>query len=103
MVPMLPCGDIDEMARFWTSLGLDVTYRQTRPNPYLALGRGGIDLHYYGMGDVEPGASHSTCSILVPEDRSPVRAVPRRSALPVRPRAGHRVRAHDPAAATTPA
>ena len=49
MVPMLPCGDIDEMAEFWTALGLAVTYRQVRPNPYLALGRNGIDLHYYGM------------------------------------------------------
>lgn len=23
MVPMLPCGDIDEMAAFWTALGLE--------------------------------------------------------------------------------
>jgi catechol 2,3-dioxygenase-like lactoylglutathione lyase family enzyme len=60
---MLPCGDIDEMAAFWTSLGLAVTYRQVRPNPYLALGRNAIDLHYYGMDQVDPEQSHSTCAI----------------------------------------
>jgi hypothetical protein len=65
MVPMLPCRDIDEMADFWTSLGLAVTYRQIRPNPYLALRRKAIELHYYGMDDVDPELSHSTCAIVV--------------------------------------
>jgi hypothetical protein len=67
MVPMLPCHDIDEIAAFWTSLGLTVTYRQLRPNPYLALGRNAIDLHYYGMDGVDPEQSHSTCAIVVPD------------------------------------
>jgi hypothetical protein len=67
MVPMLPCVDIDEMAAFWTALGLAVTYRQLRPNPYLALGRNAIDLHYYGMPGFDPEASHSTCAIVVPD------------------------------------
>jgi catechol 2,3-dioxygenase-like lactoylglutathione lyase family enzyme len=67
MVPMLPCADIDDMATFWTSLGLDVTYRQVRPNPYLALRRNAIELHYYGMDGVNPDQSHSTCSIVVPD------------------------------------
>ena len=62
---MLPCGDIDEMASFWTSLGLAVTYRQVRPNPYLALRRNGIDLHYYGMDGIDPEQSYSTCGIVV--------------------------------------
>jgi hypothetical protein len=67
MVPMLPCGDIDDMARFWTPLGLSVTYRQLRPNPYLALRRNAIELHYYGMDDVDPEQSYSSCSIVVPD------------------------------------
>jgi catechol 2,3-dioxygenase-like lactoylglutathione lyase family enzyme len=67
MVPMLPCSDIDELAEFWTSLGLQVTYRQIRPNPYLALRRNAIDLHYYGMDGFTPDQSHSTCSIVVPD------------------------------------
>lgn len=67
MVPMLPCGDIDEMAAFWTALGLSVTHRQVRPNPYLALHRNGIDLHYYGLAGHDPAQSHSTCAIVVPD------------------------------------
>ena len=64
---MLPCGDIDEMAGFWMALGLTVTYRQVRPNPYLALRRNAIELHYYGMGLLDPEQSHSTCAIVVPD------------------------------------
>lgn len=67
MIPMLPCGDIDEMADFWTALGLRVTYRQRRPNPYVAFGLGGIDLHYFGMPGHEPEDSWSTCGIVVPD------------------------------------
>lgn len=67
MIPMLPCGDVDEMADFWTVLGLRVTYRQLRPNPYVALGLGGIDLHYFGLPGHEPENSWSTCGIVVPD------------------------------------
>ena len=74
MVPMLPCGDIDEMAAFWTSLGLTVTYRQVRPNPYVALRRNAIDLHYYGMDQVDPEQSYSTCAIVV-SDTAPLYAL----------------------------
>jgi hypothetical protein len=71
MIPMLPCGDVDAMAEFWSELGLEVTYRQVRPNPYVALRRGGIDLHYYGMPEWDPDKSHSTCSVVV-ADTAPV-------------------------------
>lgn len=74
MVPMLPCGDTDEIADFWTGLGLNVTYRQRRPNPYLALELGGIALHYYGMPEWDPELSHSTCAVAV-SDTEPVYAL----------------------------
>lgn len=67
MVPFLPCGDIDVIADFWTGLGLTVTYRQRRPNPYVALELGRIALHYYGMPRWDPEASHSTCVVGVPD------------------------------------
>jgi catechol 2,3-dioxygenase-like lactoylglutathione lyase family enzyme len=67
MIAMLPCPDVDEMAEFWTALGLSITYHQLRPNPYVALRRGGIDLHYFGMPGVAPEDSYSTCMILVPD------------------------------------
>lgn len=71
MVPLLPCGDVGAMADFWVALGLEVTYRQERPNPYVALRRGGIELHYYGMPGWDPGQSHSTCVVAV-SDTAPV-------------------------------
>ncbi|HEU5484372.1 MAG TPA: VOC family protein [Microlunatus sp.] len=65
MVPLLPCGDIQQLVDFWADLGLQVTYRQQRPNPYLALMRGGLVLHYYAMPDWDPELSHSTCVVTV--------------------------------------
>lgn len=74
MVPMLPCRDIDETAAFWTALGLAVTYRQLRPNPFVSLERGGITLQYYGLDGLDPEANHSTCGIVV-DDTEPLHAL----------------------------
>ncbi|WP_152447738.1 VOC family protein [Rhodococcus triatomae] len=71
MVAMLPCADIDRTAEFWTALGLSVTYRQARPNPYLALGRGGVALHYYGLENLDPDDNHGTCGVVV-DDTEPL-------------------------------
>ncbi len=71
MVPALPCQDVDELRDFWTALGLDVTYRQLRPHPYLAVRRGGVDIHYYGLDGLEPQDSYSTCLVVV-ADTAPV-------------------------------
>lgn len=71
MIPMLPCVDIDRTAQFWTALGLVVTYRQLRPNPFVALERGGIALQYYGLEGLEPENNHSTCGIVV-DDTEPL-------------------------------
>src|SRR5688572_15676447 len=71
MVPMLPCREIDPTAELWVALGLAVTYRQVRPNPYVALERGGIVLHYYGLEGLEPDKNHSTCAIVV-DDTEPL-------------------------------
>ncbi len=71
MVAMLPCADIDRTAAFWTPLGLAVTYRQLRPNPYLALERGGIALHYYGLEGFSADENHSTCGVTV-DDTEPL-------------------------------
>lgn len=71
MVPALPCRDVDELRDFWTALGFDVTYSQLRPNPYVALRRGGVDLHYFGLDGLAPEDSYSTCIVLV-DDTAPV-------------------------------
>lgn len=70
VIAMLPCHDIDQIATLFTGLGFAVTYRQTRPNPYLAREGYGIPLHYYGLPGFDPATSHSTCGIVVDDPRT---------------------------------
>src|SRR5689334_19490971 len=65
VIPMLPCADIDEVADFLTTLGFTVTYRQTRPNPFVSLEGHGFPIQYYGLDGHVPEHSHSTCGVLV--------------------------------------
>jgi hypothetical protein len=60
MIPLLPCASIDEIADFAGALGFTVTYRQVRPNPYLALRREDIELHYFGIEGFRPEDSYGT-------------------------------------------
>ncbi|HEX7304582.1 hypothetical protein [Lentzea sp.] len=70
-IPLLPCVDIDETAAFYEMLGFSVTYRQMKPNPYVALRREDLNLHFYGMPGHVPEDSHSTCIVIV-EDTGPL-------------------------------
>ena len=69
MIPLLPCASIDEIADFAAALGFAVTYRQVRPNPYLALRREGIELHYFGMDGFRPEDSYGTCVVIAPDPK----------------------------------
>jgi len=70
-IPLLPCTSIDEIASFYEMLGFSVTYRQTRPNPHVALQREDINLHFYGLDGHVPEQSHSTCLVIV-QDTGPL-------------------------------
>lgn len=71
MVPLLPCSSIDEMRDFYLHLGFEVTYRQLKPNPYIAFRREGVELHYFGMDGFRPEDSYGSCLVLV-EDTEPL-------------------------------
>jgi catechol 2,3-dioxygenase-like lactoylglutathione lyase family enzyme len=64
-IPTLPCGDLDDIVRFYVALGFEVTYRQQRPNPYLVVQRGGIDLHFFGLADYKPEESMGSAILVV--------------------------------------
>jgi hypothetical protein len=66
-IPLLPCPDIDQIADFYRMLGFEQTYRQTKPNPYVAMKREGIELHFFGMKDFDPAESYGSCVVLVPD------------------------------------
>jgi len=64
-VPLLPCRSIDDIARFYLALGFRSEYRQTKPNPYLALEREDLRLHFFGIPDFDPATSYGSCLVLV--------------------------------------
>lgn len=66
-VPLLPCRSIDDIAHFYRALGFRTTYRQQRPNPYVALQREDLHLHFFGMADFVPADSYGTCLVVVPD------------------------------------
>ncbi|MFE4195693.1 hypothetical protein ACFRJ9_07505 [Paenarthrobacter sp. NPDC056912] len=66
-IPILPCRNVDDIAPFYEALGFQVTFRQERPNPYLCLVRGGIDLHFFGLAAFEPENSMGSAILLVPD------------------------------------
>ncbi|MDH2424348.1 VOC family protein [Sphaerisporangium sp. TRM90804] len=66
-VPILPCRSIDEVEEFYLVLGFTRTFRQVRPNPYLALRREDLHLHFFGMPGFEPNDSYGSCVVTVPD------------------------------------
>lgn len=67
VIPLLPCASIDEVEAFYSALGFERTYRQTKPNPYLALRREDVELHFFGMPDFDPAQSYGSCIVQVPD------------------------------------
>jgi hypothetical protein len=63
-IPLLPCASIDEIAEFADHLGFRVTYRQVRPNPYIALDRDGLELHYFGIPGFRAEDSYGSCVVI---------------------------------------
>ena len=68
-VPALPCRSIDEIVDFYGMLGFEKTYYQQLPNPYIALKREDINLHFFGMPEFKPEDSYGTCIVIVPDIR----------------------------------
>ncbi|MFJ6382345.1 bleomycin resistance protein [Kitasatospora sp. NPDC092039] len=62
-IPIMPCRTIQPVLDFYTTLGFEVTFQQKSPNPYAAVQRGGIQLHFFGMKHYEPAESFSTCIV----------------------------------------
>lgn len=63
-IPILPCRSIEPVLDFYTALGFRVTFRQSSPNPYAVVERGGIELQFFGTKRYEPAESVSTCYVL---------------------------------------
>jgi hypothetical protein len=66
-IPILPCRRLDDVLPFYRALGFEQTYRQERPNPYLGLRRGAIELHFFGLEAFDPEQSLGSVILLVPD------------------------------------
>lgn len=66
-IPVLPCVSLPETLAFYALLGFEVTYKQTAPYLYLALRRGGAQIHFHGGEGIDPDKAFSTCLWMVPE------------------------------------
>ncbi|MGA4990427.1 hypothetical protein [Nonomuraea bangladeshensis] len=67
VIPLLPCRQLDDVLPFYRALGFDVTYRQERPNPYAAVRRGGVELHFFGVPGFDPEQSMGSVVVVVPD------------------------------------
>ncbi|MFB9660017.1 VOC family protein [Glycomyces mayteni] len=66
-IPLLPCRSIDETADFYRMLGFTETLHQTRPNPYTVVVKDDIQLHFFGVDDLDPENTYGTCIVIVPD------------------------------------
>ena len=66
-VPLLPCASIDAVAAFYEVLGFRTTYRQRKPNPYLAMNREDLDLHFFELAGFDPEQSYGSCLVVTPD------------------------------------
>ncbi|WP_447007391.1 hypothetical protein ACRAKI_13380 [Saccharothrix isguenensis] len=67
VIPLLPCASIDDVEAFYSALGFERTYRQTKPNPYLGMRREAVELHFSGIPAFDPADSYGSCVVLVPD------------------------------------
>jgi catechol 2,3-dioxygenase-like lactoylglutathione lyase family enzyme len=66
-IPVFPCSSPEETLEFYEAIGFEVTYRQTKPYVYLAVKRGGFDLHFYGSGTKTSEGTFAMCLVMIDE------------------------------------
>lgn len=69
-VPLLPCASIEEIATFYQVLGFHTTYQQRKPNPYVALQREDLQLHFFEIAGFDPEKSYGSCLVLTSDTGS---------------------------------
>ncbi|MFI8368004.1 bleomycin resistance protein [Streptomyces sp. NPDC085466] len=96
-IPILPCRTLQPVLDFYTALGFEVTFQQKSPNPYASVGRGSLELQFFGVKHHDPATSMSTCYVVTDDvdglyaafraglkeayGRIPTRGLPRLGAL----------------------
>jgi catechol 2,3-dioxygenase-like lactoylglutathione lyase family enzyme len=63
-IPILPTRSINDTLDFYRALGFEVTYQQEPPNTYAVVQRGGIELQFFVLKELDPANSYSSCYVL---------------------------------------
>lgn len=64
-IPLLPAVSINQTLEFYQAIGAILTYQQKAPNNYIGFKLGEIEIHFFGMKQLQPGANFSTCYLIV--------------------------------------
>lgn len=65
IIPLFPCGSLNETLDFYQALGFEVIYQQEDPYVYAAVCRGGVELHFSKLTTWH--TKNAVCMIFVPE------------------------------------
>ncbi|MDI6104605.1 VOC family protein [Actinoplanes sp. NEAU-A12] len=63
-IPLLPCASIDDIETFYGFLGFSTTYKQRKPNPFVALQREDLHLQFFEIAGFDPEQSYGSCIVL---------------------------------------
>ncbi|MFF5258093.1 hypothetical protein ACFY4C_04040 [Actinomadura viridis] len=63
-IPIFPCRSIDDCWAFYEALGFELTFRQTRPNPFIAVRHGDIELQFGGVKAHDPNTGLFSCYVI---------------------------------------
>ena len=64
-VPILPSRDLNETLAFYERLGFQNQGAPHEQWDYLIIGRGGIELHFFGMPEIDPLTTIAGCYLRV--------------------------------------
>ena len=91
-IPLLHTHDPEATLAFYDMLGFEVTWKQFRPYVYLALRRGGFELHFGAAPEgLDPGVEETGGALVMVDDEAAHRRA--KSALKRHPDAPAEVRA----------
>ncbi|NWH07596.1 MAG: VOC family protein [Alphaproteobacteria bacterium] len=62
-IPTLPMRDLAKTIAFYKALGFKVVHVHDGELPYVILARGAVELHFFGMPDLDPESSYGGCYV----------------------------------------
>ena len=65
VIPILPSGSLDQTVDFYGRLGFQIAARYEKPDEYLIVRRGDVELHFFPWPEIDPWSSIAGCYLRV--------------------------------------